>query len=80
MSRLHLVTSRVPLPGALAPTDQIVFLDSDRAPELCARILAEQPASAHVLTEENTILQGLETINNEQLVALCAVCESIVSW
>ena len=43
MSRLHLVTSRKPISGAIHCKDRLIFMDADTAPALLQEISQENP-------------------------------------
>ena len=84
MSRLHLVTSRAPISGAIAAGDHLVFLEAELACSLKGQLFNENPQlkadAVHALCEESAILQELQAISYEGLVALCEACQSVVSW
>ena len=85
MSRLHLITSRKPLSGAVTAGDTLVFLDAQGAHGLIDKILSDNPQISSTdlqvvsQAEEGADIQ-LKAINYKTLVELVASCDSVVSW
>ncbi len=85
MKRLHLVTSRKPLAGAVNAGDQLVFMDASAARGLMDEVLSDNPRFSRedlrvIMQNEDGANAGLEAIDYKELVELAASSASVVSW
>ena len=85
MSRLHLITSRKPLSGAVTAGDTLVFLDAEGARGLIDEVLSDNPQISNTdLRVVSQAEEGADTqlmaINYKTFVELVAACDSVVSW
>jgi len=74
MMRIHLVTSRAPIAGAVAARDAVVLIDTDASQQLSDEILRSNPCMS-----ETTLLE-IDEIGYARLVALVAESEGVISW
>ncbi len=86
MKRLHLVTSRKPLPGAVAEGDRLIFMQPDSAVRLLGEVLRDNP---HISDTALRIMQGTDSIphlpgvariNYEELVRMVVAYDGVISW
>lgn len=86
MSRLHLVTSHRPLPGAVTSADTLVFMDAAAGANLIDQVLAENPqitsSNLRVIVGEVEAVDQTEPreLDYKGLVELVASSDSVVSW
>lgn len=82
MMRLHLVTSRKPLPAAVTAGDTLVFLG---AWELIDEVLSDNPEisidNLRIITRtKHNADAEFKRIDYKGLVELVASCDSVISW
>lgn len=85
MKRLHLVTSRAPLAGAVNAGDTLIFMDAGAARDLMDKVLSDDPRISRkdlrvIKQDKGWANIGLEAIDYKELVELAAAGDSVVSW
>lgn len=85
MKRLHLITTRKPIAGAIATGDTLVFMNSAIDQSLIDEVLME---STQITRDNLRVVNptvdargiGPSPINYDELVQLAASNDSVVSW